>query len=853
MMRKLLIGLLILLVPSGVWGETGYEVETAPLSSQRFNASKVLGGSDLLKGGSYQESLEEIRKRIEEELGRTSPPAPASQDNASGIPEGNGSGRILNSTVNTTPAGTLAGPEGGNATALPREVEGVNQTASNATVTELPLPKEEGEAEAKGAKRKIEWPKPISVDQIRSMSFWRDPLRVGRIDWKKELEKVPIPFKDSEMIAEILEDGDYREAYKRLSLFSGQPEIERFKRLVALAFDKCDYVFPPNETVLLLLARRGCWGTIVAHQKEFSTVVGGRLWVAQALFRLGRWKEAVDAFQRVPAGSWYSPWAKMKVGLARYAMEGNSSSAVEEFEAEADKVQAGSAAAENLFYLLGCLTLNGGNLKAAKGWFEKTITNGTPSPLDTRASYWLGWILWYNGDQQKAAFHFSIALRGSRRLSLKERVAAVRLILDQGLPVAPSTLVGVLPSSLSSVPKDMRQEVVVLRGRVMLKAGKPKDAVALFKRAAKGGNPCAEETVENLCPLMVEALVDAGRMDEAVNLVMSGNASQVPSLLSGAREIMKAMVSRGLCDQAVELSKNWSALKNDPILLDCLVNSYPPGKWFSIYQRAKRDKRLSLPVAVKVVSALVDNGFLDMAVVEIGDLLDTMPPPPYDYQLRFLLAKTLILQGNYDKAREIANALFKEAVSEEDVAKWRLALGEACQRMKNWQEALYYYQGVDTPEALYAMAQCFGAMGDKERQMEVYKELFAKGEGEPKCKAGIALASHYLTQGLPSIAFSFVQNPTLCGGGQAVEFHTLRAKAMESLGRFKSAAKEYEQVFYLLPKTDPQRWRMLLSAAETYRLAGYKSKAKRLLRFISKASSDPEAKGKATQELQTLK
>jgi len=159
---------------------------------------------------------------------------------------------------------------------------------------------------------------------------------------------------------------------------------------------------------------------------------------------------------------------------------------------------------------------------------------------------------------------------------------------------------------------------------------------------------------------------------------------------------------------------------------------------------------------------------------------------------------------------------------------------------------------MDSPEALDAIAQCYGAMGDKERQMEVYKELFGKGIGEPKCKAGIALAGHYLQQNLPSIAFSFVQSPTLCNGGYSVEFHTLRAKALESLGRFKSAAKEYEQVFYLLPKDNPQRWTSLLEAAETYRLAGYKRKAKRLFRFIAKSAPDPKVQQGAVSALQEM-
>jgi len=289
------------------------------------------------------------------------------------------------------------------------------------------------------------------------------------------------------------------------------------------------------------------------------------------------------------------------------------------------------------------------------------------------------------------------------------------------------------------------------------------------------------------------------------------------------------------------------------VLLDCFVGSYPPGKWFSIYQDAKRKKALSLSVAVKVVASLVDNGFLDMAVVEIGDLLDTMPPSPYCYQLRFLLAKTLILQGNYEKAREIADALFKEEVSRDSANRWRIALGDACQKMENWQEALYYYQGVDTPRALDAMARCYGAIGDKKKQMDTYKELFSKVQGEPRCHAGISLAAHYLDQNLPSIAFSFVQNSSLCSGRYPVEFHTLRAKAMESLGRFKSAAKEYEQVFYLLPKTEPQRWKVLSSAAEDYRLAGYKGKAKRLFRFISTKSSDVEVRRKAAEAVEKMR
>ena len=862
MMRRLVIALLVLMIPTLVWGEVGVQVETAPLPPAAFNASKVLKDNDLLKGNDYQESLEEIRKRIEEELGATEEGGeyPAFQGangtNATGSQVPVSPPPVVNATNATVSAGQLKNATQANATAVGIEVSNETEETSNQTLAttapegELPLPQKV--REEKERRPKVTWPDPIAVDRISSISLWRDPLRVGKIDWKKELERVPIPFKDSEMIAEILEDGDYEEAYRRLSLFSGQPEIERFKRLVALAFDKCDYVFPPTETVLLLLARRGCWRTIVEHQKEFSTMPGGKLWVAQALFRLGRWKGALEIFKRVPEGSWYSPWAKMKVGLVRYAT-GDNSTAIEELKSEVAKMQAGSAVAENLFYLLGCFTLGNNQPKVAKGWFEKTITNGTPSPLDTRASYWLGWILWAEGDSQKAAFHFGIALRGARRLSLEERVRAVRLILDNRLPVAPSTLVGVLPSSMAGVPRDMRQEVTVLRGRVMLNAGRPKKAVALFRKAARGKNPCAHQVFENLCPLTVEALVKADEMDQAVNLVMSGNFTEVPKAFVAAREIMRAMVSKGLCDQAIEFGKNWDALKNDPVLLECFVKSYPPGKWFSIYQKAKRENRLELPVAVDVVASLVENGFLDMAVVEIGDLLDTMPPAPYGFQLRFLLAKTLILQGNYQKAREIANALFKEESSKEKVAQWRVALGDACRKMENWQEALYYYRGVDTPEALAAMAECYGAMGNKELEMETYKELFAKGEGEPKCKAGMALASHYLTQGLPSIAFSFVQSSTLCGGKQAVEFHTLRAKAMESLGRFKSAAKEYEQVFYLLPQGDSQRWRMLLNAANTYQLAGYKTKARRLFRFIAQKATDLDVKREAAQALEGVK
>ena len=230
---------------------------------------------------------------------------------------------------------------------------------------------------------------------------------------------MPIPFKDSELIAETLEDGDYNEAYKRISLFSGQPEIERFKSLLGVAIGRCNYVFPPTETLLLLLAKRGCWKTIVAHRKEFSSMAGGKLWVAQSLLRLGRWKDALDIFRMVPKGSWYRPWAEIKVALLNFAM-GDNSTALTQLSELAPGFQAGTPLAENTFYLLGTLSLLLNRIDSAKGWFEKTITNGTSSPLDTRASYWLGWIMWAKGNNEKAAFHFSIALRGSGRLSLEE-------------------------------------------------------------------------------------------------------------------------------------------------------------------------------------------------------------------------------------------------------------------------------------------------------------------------------------------------------------------------------------------------------------------------------------------------
>ena len=848
MMRKLLIALLFVLLPSLSFGE---KMETAPLPPKPFNASEILRQHNLLKGDDYQKSLEEIRLRIERELNATQELEPFEPPTAQA--QGENASEIENETVEGENASQLENASSESESLTANETRTEEEPLSGCSTKQvsglgLLLPQETTQRQ----EERPSWPTPISPEQVKRINLWRDPLRVGRIDWKKELEKVPIPFKDSELIAETLEDGDYNEAYKRISLFSGQPEIERFKSLLGVAIGRCNYVFPPTETLLLLLAKRGCWKTIVAHRKEFSSMPGGKLWVAQSLLRLGRWKDALDIFRMVPKGSWYRPWAEIKVALLNFAM-GDNSTALTQLSELAPGFQAGTPLAENTFYLLGTLSLLLNRIDSAKGWFEKTITNGTSSPLDTRASYWLGWIMWAKGNNEKAAFHFSIALRGSGRLSLEERIEAVRLILDKGLEVDSLALEKALPASMSAVPKELRDEVAVLRGRVMLKLGKPKKAIALFRRVSKGENPCVKEVYPKLCFLTVSALVGAGEMDEAVNLVMLGNASSVPSLFEGVREIMKAMVDKGLCDQAIELGKNWRELEKDPVLLECLVSKYPPGKWFSIYQKAKRDKALSLSVAVDVVSSLVKNGFLDMAVVEIGDLLDNMPQPPYSYELRFLLAKALILQGNYSKAREIANALFKEVESQEKVAQWRVALGDACRKMENWQEALFYYQGVDTPEALEAMAQCYGAMGNKELQIETYKELFTKGEGELKCKAGVALAAHYLAQSLPSIAFSFVQNPTLCSGDEAIEFHTLRAKAMESLGRFKSAAKEYEQVFYLLPKGEPQRWRMLLSAAENYGFAGYKRKARRLLRFISNSAPDDGLKSEALNALKELK
>jgi len=460
-------------------------------------------------------------------------------------------------------------------------------------------------------------------------------------------------------------------------------------------------------------------------------------WHAEALSRVGRWKEAEKRYrellEKFPA-SRYVAQAQYGLGYTLF-VQGNFAEADTTFGTISPKLASREVLGDAAL-MRGRIALNAKDYGAAESHFASVTERFANTPVGLQAFYWLGQLRREQGNLESAAAAFDKALVGSRVAPAMSALAAqtwlalgeVRLAQHRWTEAA-TAFRGAFARSASEA---IKRSAVAQLNALVPRMARSEDAIGLLRVFANEHMQDALTTPVLL--RLAQMLAAAKRHEEALEFFQRlatqfPQSEEAPAALSGAAWSQLAL---GHMTEAADGFAQVARIAKDPALVaqacfklgDLAFAANDFVKAADNYEKALHAEPRG-PLAGEALWQLAlaagRAGQADRSAAALEKFLATYPQHPHTDEAWLQLGQAYVAQCRYEKAWMTFEKLWVGREPSKLAMQARLAAAAARQSASRWLEAARSYEEVLTLKptedvaalAAFEHAHCLAQAGDE--------------------------------------------------------------------------------------------------------------------------------------------